>query len=1019
MPVAALITDARGGVVWINRRFSELTGCSETEIVGRPSWFPEGDAGATAGPARLRSVVETGETWRGEVSWHCGHERDGGNACRLEETITPIRDLQGSVTHALWTLHNVSGEVRSVAELEEAQEIFATAQRAARFGVFRWDVGTGRCQWSDQTYQVYGVPSSTRPSIEVWLETVHADDREKMMEAVQETLTSFGRRLQVRYRSADGVRWVALNGQVFRDADGHPEYLIGINMEVTDQVQLETALQVSEARLGLVIDAVSDGIWDWNTETNKVYFSPVWKRILGHAEADIGDNFSEWDDRLHPEDRERVHETLNAHLEGLTPQYISEFRLRCKDGSWKWILARGRVTSRTAEGKPARAVGTHTDISQQKQLQAALREREEKTQSLFESMNEGVAYCRMIYRDGTPCDWIYDEVNPAFGQLTGLHSVEGKLVSELLPRIRETNPELIETYGRIAWTGVPEQFEQFVEPLGIWFGVYAYSPRKEHFVAVIEDITARKTSELAIRKSHDLLSNLARLVPGVIYQYRLWPDGRSAFPYSSPGMYEIYGVTPEEVREDATPVFGRLHPEDVARVSEAILESARTLNTFYSEFRVVLPEQGLRWRWSQAVPERMADGGTLWHGIILDVTERHKAEDEKARLTSQLIQAQKMESVGRLAGGVAHDFNNLLTVILGYSGFLMAKLKPNDPLHLYAREIGQAGNRAAGLTKQLLAFSRKQVIEPKLLNLNATIRESVPMLERLIGEDIEFRMHLKADLGFTIADPDQIYQVIMNLAVNARDAMPNGGTLDISTANVELSQEEAHALDQEAMAGSYLAIAVADTGTGMDEETLRHIFEPFFTTKEEGKGTGLGLATVFGIVRQSNGWIEVRSTPEAGTRFRIFLPRIDGGPPEEPKTADEVPKTGHETILIVEDQEGVRAFTKAVLLRQGYEVLEAAGGEEALLVAGAYSGRIHLLLTDVVLPGMNGKMVSDRLVALYPGIRVIFCSGYTADLIHQRGVAQHGTSFLQKPFRPENLIAKVREVLDSATHLPN
>jgi PAS domain S-box-containing protein len=404
------------------------------------------------------------------------------------------------------------------------------------------------------------------------------------------------------------------------------------------------------------------------------------------------------------------------------------------------------------------------------------------------------------------------------------------------------------------------------------------------------------------------------------------------------------------------------------------------------------------------------DGSPAIISSVRDITERKEAELARAKVEEELRQAQKLESVGRLAGGVAHDFNNLLTVINGYSGFLLKRLNDADPLRQFAEAIGNAGERAASLTKQLLAFSRKQVIEPRLLNLNSTITDAIPLLQRLIGEDIALTTRLDSLLGQVMADPDQIHQVLMNLAVNARDAMPDGGRLSVETTNVDLGEDDA-ATQHDAAPGPYVLMTVADTGHGMDETIRQQVFEPFFTTKEFGKGTGLGLSTVYGIVRQSGGWIDVRSEVGVGTSFKIYLPRIDGPPLPERKEAGASTEQGNETILLVEDQAAVRSYTNAALDRYGYHIIEASGGEEAIAVAGRHSGRIHLLLTDVVLPGMNGKELSERLKLARPDLKVLFTSGYTADVIAHRGVLDHGVSFLQKPYSLDELAAKVRELL--------
>jgi two-component system cell cycle sensor histidine kinase/response regulator CckA len=397
--------------------------------------------------------------------------------------------------------------------------------------------------------------------------------------------------------------------------------------------------------------------------------------------------------------------------------------------------------------------------------------------------------------------------------------------------------------------------------------------------------------------------------------------------------------------------------------------------------------------------------------LCRDVSDRKRAEE--VRLQLQLAQAQKMESIGRLAGGVAHDFNNLLTVINGYAALLSKELAVQDPLRRYAVEIGEAGKRAASLTSQLLAFSRKRAIMPKAVDVNAVVADAERMLQRLIGEDIELVSSLAPHLGLVMADPDQMHQIILNLAVNARDAMPNGGKFEITTAEVELD-ETAAAAHPDATPGRYVRLTVTDTGTGMTEEVQRKIFEPFFTTKEPGKGTGLGLAMVYGAVRQHDGWIEVKSKLGWGSTFRIHLPCINAGVAvDEAKLAATNAVHGDETVLVVEDQEAVRGLTKTILEEYGYRVLEAASGAEAHAVARGHAGEIDLLLTDVVMPGMDGRTLSEQLRDLRPNLRVILMSGYAEDLIAHRDALASGLAYIQKPFRPEELATKVRGVLDS------
>jgi signal transduction histidine kinase len=394
--------------------------------------------------------------------------------------------------------------------------------------------------------------------------------------------------------------------------------------------------------------------------------------------------------------------------------------------------------------------------------------------------------------------------------------------------------------------------------------------------------------------------------------------------------------------------------------------------------------------------------------------EREDALEALHNTEKQLVQSQKLEAVGRLAGGISHDFNNLLTVILGYTDISKRSLEEGDPLLRNLEEISKASERASSLTRQLLAFSRKQVKQPKVFDVNTVVSDHRKMLRRMIGEDVELRVSLEPELGNIKADPVQLEQVIMNLVVNARDAMPKGGKLSIETSNVYL--DESYARDHVSVVpGEYVMLAISDTGCGMDEETRQQIFEPFFTTKEPGKGTGLGLSMVYGIVRQSGGNIWVYSEEGTGTTFKIYFPRVTAEAQEYKRTngAAEVPK-GCETILLVEDAALVRTLARQVLETAGYRVLEAASAEAALNVCEGINGtRIDLLLTDVVMPGMSGNEMSKILLARQPDMPVLYMSGYTDDAIVEHGVLEPGINFLQKPFSPGALAMKVREVLDA------
>jgi two-component system, cell cycle sensor histidine kinase and response regulator CckA len=413
---------------------------------------------------------------------------------------------------------------------------------------------------------------------------------------------------------------------------------------------------------------------------------------------------------------------------------------------------------------------------------------------------------------------------------------------------------------------------------------------------------------------------------------------------------------------------------------------------------------------SEFVPKALA---SVASAVAVGI-ERKRAEEALRQSEERLRQAQKMEAVGRLAGGVAHDFNNLLTVITSYSDLLLEDLGSDDPKRDDVEQIRKAADGAAALTRQLLAFSRQQVLQPKALDLKTTVVGTEKLLKRLIGEDVQLTTFLAPDLGVVKADPGQIEQIIINLAVNARDAMPTGGRLTIEAANVDMDEAyvRGHA---PARPGRYVMLALSDTGTGMDEQTKARIFEPFFTTKEPGKGTGLGLATVYGIVKQSGGFIWVYSEPGRGTSFKVYLPRVEE--PAEPAAAPAAtvePLRGTETVLVVEDAASVRMVTRQVLERYGYAVLEAPNGDTALRLAAKHHGQIHLLLTDVVMPGLSGRQLAQQLAQLRPDMKVLYASGYADQAIVHHGILEAGIAYLQKPFTPETLGRRVRQVLDSS-----
>jgi len=533
----------------------------------------------------------------------------------------------------------------------------------------------------------------------------------------------------------------------------------------------------------------------------------------------------------------------------------------------------------------------------------------------------------------------------------------------------------------------------------------------------VSDVTDRKHAEKKpyrseetlraeekLKQSRDLLVNLACLVPGVIYQYRLNPDGSSAFPWSSPGMNDIYEVTPEEVKEDATPVFGRLHPEDLEMVSNAIQESARTLNTFYCEFRVILPRQGLRWRWSQAQPERTEDGGTLWHGIISDISDRKQME-------SQLQQSQKMEAIGTLAGGIAHDFNNILAIILGNAELASDDVPDSNPASEHLKEIHLASLRAKDMIHQLLAFSRKSDEESKPIDIAPITKESMKMLRSSIPTSVEFKQHISDNACNVMCDAAQINQIVMNLVINAAHAMSEkGGLLEMTLENIIL-QEEKICFDWVLSPGPYVRLRMRDTGEGIEPEIMERIFDPYYTTKEVGKGTGMGLSVIHGIVKKHGGGIRVDSELGKGTVFEIYFPALEETAEEEKEPEGEI-KGGSERILFVDDEESMVNLNRQHLERLGYDVKSTTKPLEALEWFRADPDQFDVIITDMNMPRMTGDRLAAEVLEIRPHMPVILCTGYSERMSAKKAEALGVSKYIEKPIALRNLASSLREVLE-------
>jgi len=638
-----------------------------------------------------------------------------------------------------------------------------------------------------------------------------------------------------------------------------------------------------------------------------------------------------------------------------------------------------------------------------KRAEDGLRESEERYSTLFRNAVEGILVADMETKR-----FVY--ANPSICRMLGYSEDEIKRLGVQDIHPAESLEHVLSEFEAMALGKRPLPMElpcQRKDGSVIYADITASGMilNKRHCnVGFFSDITERKRAEDALKESEERFRSLFEQAADCIILMEIMPDGLPVIRDANSATSRILGYEHSELI--GKPVsFLTTNPNDMEPIKERRRKVlSREATVFEDEHRC---KDGTIRVFECSVKENHVGSRIFAISVERDITERKKLEQ-------QLHQAMKMEAVGRLAGGVAHDFNNILSVIISYAGFIIQELRENDPMREDAQEIKDAGYRAAALTKQLLAFSRKETIKPEVLNLNNVVENLNKMLRRIIGEDIEFAAVLEKDLGNVKVDPGQMEQVLANLAVNARDAMPEGGKLLIETKNAHLDEQYSQG-HISVLPGSYVMLAVSDTGCGMDAKTLTQIFEPFFTTKDVGKGTGLGLATVYGIVKQNNGYVLAYSEPGQGTSFKIYLPLIESDvvPIKDVKISVDDSLRGTETILLAEDEEAVRKIASRILKKNGYTVIEAGNGGEALLACERHDGPIHLLLTDVIMPQMSGKALAERLKKIRPEIKAVYMSGYTNNAIAHQGVLDEGVNFVQKPFAEIDLLKMIRKALST------
>ncbi|MDZ7759494.1 MAG: MASE3 domain-containing protein [Desulfovermiculus sp.] len=734
--------------------------------------------------------------------------------------------------------------------------------------------------------------------------------------------------------------------------------------------------------------------------------TPLWSEeifhIFGLDPGQSAPSFFAHADIIHPEDWGRLSQAIQElYINGTA--FDLEFRIYRPDGHARWVHAQG-TGDKNEDGSVSRMFGTAQDITDRKQAEEALQQREKHISSIFRSAPVGIGLVR---------DRELKMVNDRLCEMTGYTTDD---LIDLSARILYPSDADFKFVGREKYALIAEHGTGMVETCwqrkdGTVFDVILSStPVDLHdpskgvtFTAL--DITERKHMEQALRESEE---KYRFLVENAVEAICVAQDDRLVFSNSK--IFDLLGYSPEEATSRPFEEF--IHPDDRAMVMERHhwrLQGEEVPEGY--DFRVARKSGEVRWVNLNVVMIEW-EGRLASLNFLYDITARKVAEEEQERLQIQLTQAQKMEAVGRLAGGVAHDFNNMLSVILGNTEIAMAELDSAQPIHDNLLEIQKAAQRSSNVVRQLLAFARKQTVAPEVLDLNETVEEMLKMLRRLIGEDIDLSWQPGPNLWPIKIDPAQIDQILANLTVNARDAIAGTGKVTIETDNAVFDQ--AYCAEHYGfIPGDFVLLAVSDNGCGMDKETQKNLFEPFFSTKAVDKGTGLGLATVYGIVKQNEGFINVYSEPGEGTTFKIYLPRYAGSDEQTPETDQtEQPFQGSETILLVEDESSILKMAKKMLQGLGYHVLAARKPDEAIRLAQEHVGEVHLIVTDVVMPEMNGRDLAQNILSFYPNIKRLFMSGYTANVIAHHGVLDEGVNFIQKPFSRDQLAVKVRDALD-------
>jgi PAS domain S-box-containing protein len=990
---AFFTVDREWKFTYVNRMAEELLQRRREDLIGRDLWVEFPDARNSIFEREYRGAMESGATAGFEALY-----------APLNAWFA-VRAYPSDIGLAVY-FRDITQRRREQEKLRENEERLQYITRATNDAIWEYEAATDKIRWSEGFEALSGYKlTESEMTGKFWEERVHPEDRPRVVSGIDRALAGTDSDWSAEYRflRQDGrYAHVQDRGHILRDADGKAVRMIGGVSDFTERARAEEALRESESRFREMADNIKDVFYNFDAVSGRVlYISPAYAQIWGRSVSNVYESALDYIEGIHPDDREAVLNRHGDYSDDTTAEM--EYRVVRPDGTISWVQdSTFRIYT---GGEVDRIVGTVRDISEGKRVLEALRETELHLTRVLDNL-PGMAYrCLM-----SP-DWTMLLTSQGSLALTGYDSgqlLNNALVSYgslILPRDRE---RILREVRTAADQDQPFELEYGIrtregEEKRLWERGRFFPGREGsegYLEGFIMDVTARKNAEADRERLTAAVDQLAEIV--------MITDATGSIQYVNPAFERITG-------------YGR--DETIGR-NPRILKSGVHDSGFYSDMWSTLASGRT---WMGRMVNRKKDGTHYSDetiispvrdsaGLVINYIAIQNDITGQLILEEQYRQAQKMEAVGRLAGGVAHDFNNMLTVILVRSELALRRLGPEDPLRPPLNEIRDAAERSAALTKQLLTYARRQAVTLRALLLNDAVEAMLQMLRRLIGEHIELDWIAGKDLWQVRIDPAQIDQLLSNLCLNARDAIADVGRIVIETRNMQLDEEHCRKMPG-CVPGEYVLLAISDSGSGMDKSTLSHLFEPFFTTKDVGKGTGLGLATVYGIIKQNNGFINVYSELGEGTIFRVYLPR-HAAPGIEKEASPEVPipRANGETVLLVEDEPMILEATADILEGLGYAVIKAGSPSLARKAFAEHAAEIHLLMTDVIMPEMNGVDLAKHLQEERPALKSLFMSGYNANVALHRGITKRELHFVQKPFTERDLAHKVRDALNSPGH---